>query len=134
MNHSDQAAAAKKKERGCTRPESLWAFRNFEGYSDSTAGKALERIYREEMERERASRNREFQSCGFCYRAVRPGREDLPGKHLLAWQPVSDRENSEGQLLLRGCVCFSGPGLSDRAQWWVISPLLCGTKMVRTHF
>ena len=49
MNHSDQAAAAKKKERGCT----------LEGYSDSTAGKALERIYREEMERERASRNRE---------------------------------------------------------------------------
>ena len=59
MNHSDQTAAAKKKERGCARPESLWAFRNFEGYSDSTAGKALERIYREEMERERASRNRE---------------------------------------------------------------------------
>lgn len=59
MNHSDQTAAVKKKERGCARPESLWAFRNFEGYSDSTAGKALERIYREEMERERASRNRE---------------------------------------------------------------------------
>ena len=58
MNHSDQTAAAKKKGRGCARPESFWAFRNFEGYSDSTAGKALERIYREEMEREHASRNR----------------------------------------------------------------------------
>lgn len=59
MNHSDQAATAKKKERGCARPESLWAFRNFEGYADSTAGRALEHIYREEMERERASRDRE---------------------------------------------------------------------------
>lgn len=59
MNYSDQAATAKKKERGCARSESLWAFRNFEGYIDSTAGRALEHVYREEMERERASRDRE---------------------------------------------------------------------------
>lgn len=59
MNYSDQAATAKKKERECARPESLWAFRNFEGYADSTAGRALEHVYREEMERERASRHRE---------------------------------------------------------------------------